>query len=142
MNRSKFRTVCSAVLLVVICGVALVKITESHWFDPSLEGNTQRLQSVWAFQRRAAAANLAQFASEADRVAPALSGALRDPDLQVRVNALQSLKAMLQPAGSIRAGAGRCSPARSRFCHAPASRGTPEHDQGPQCRGGAGRGDR
>ncbi len=94
MNRSKFRTVCSAVLLVVICGVALVKITESHWFDPSLEGNTQRLQSVWAFQRRAAAANLAQFASEADRVAPALSGALRDPDLQVRVNALQSLKAM------------------------------------------------
>ena len=94
MNWSKSRTVLLALFLIVFCGLAFFKVMESQWIDSSLEGHIRRLQSSWAFQRRAAAANLAQFTGEADRVAPALSNALRDSDRQVRANAMQSLKSM------------------------------------------------
>jgi HEAT repeat protein len=94
MNWSKSRTVLLALFLIVFCGLAIFKVMESQWIDSSLEGHIRRLQSTWVFQRRAAAASLAQFAGEADRVAPALSNALRDSDRQVRANAMQSLKSM------------------------------------------------
>jgi HEAT repeat protein len=94
MNWSKLRTVLAALVLVVVGAVAFAKITESYWVDTSLEGQTRRLQSGWAFQRREAAASLAQFGGDAERVAPVLSRALADPDRQVRANALQSLKAV------------------------------------------------
>ena len=94
MNRSKFRTVFMVLILVACGAIVCFKIAQSQWTDASLEGQTGRLRSVWAFQRREAAANLGQFASEAERVTPELLKALRDPDREVRANALQSLKAI------------------------------------------------
>jgi len=94
MNWSKLRTVLLVLLLVALCGAAFFTIRESQWPDPSLEAQIQRLQSVWASRRREAAADLAQFTSEADRVVPELLKALHDPDRTTRANALASLQAM------------------------------------------------
>ena len=92
MNRSRFFTVFLLLFLVAFGGVALFKLTESYWIDPSVEGQTQSLQSGWVFQRRAAATGLGQFPRDAERVAPVLVKALGDPDREVRANAIQSLK--------------------------------------------------
>ena len=54
------------------------------------------LQSYWPSSRRTAAGNLVQFATEADKVVPALVKALGDSDKEVRLNALTSLKAFLR----------------------------------------------
>ena len=94
MKLSKFRTILLLLVLAIACGVAFFTIRESQWTDPSLDGQLQRLESMWAFRRRAAAASLGQFTADADRVAPELVKALKDPDREVRGNAVLSLKAI------------------------------------------------
>ncbi len=94
MKSSKSRTVF-AVLILVVCGAVLYfKFAPGGWVDGSLEGQTRKLHSYWAFQRREAAANLARFAGEDGRVVPELLKALHDPDGGVQANAMRSLKAM------------------------------------------------
>ena len=97
MNRSRFRTILLVFLLLAICGLYFFESGAGPWADTSLEGQTRKLQSVWAFKRREAAASLAQFSAEADRVGPELLKALRDPDKEVRSNAIRSLKEIGNP---------------------------------------------
>lgn len=92
MNWSKSRRLLLVLVLVPLVGYVVVKIAENQWNDDSLDGQTRRLQSFWAVQRRAAATGLAHFPREAERLAPLLLKAVRDPDREVRVNAMQTLK--------------------------------------------------
>src|SRR5262249_46046192 len=79
-------------LLLAVCGVAYFQEGLVPWAEPSVEGLTQNLESSLTFRRREAAAGLARFSNQPDRVAPALVKALRDPDGEVRKNAMESLK--------------------------------------------------
>ncbi len=77
---------------VGVCGFALINLKESFWPDDSLDGQVRQLGSGWVSRRRAAAAELARFSSDSEKVVPALAKALEDPDGEVRRNALGSLE--------------------------------------------------
>src|SRR5262249_7960241 len=59
--------------------------------DESLEGRLSQLVSWRATSRRNAAAALARFSADSEKVVPALLAALRDSDPEVRRNALETL---------------------------------------------------
>jgi HEAT repeat protein len=90
MKKSKSRVVLS-ILAVLLGGLALFIFQDSRSQDESLDGRLTQLVSWRATSRRNAAAALARFSADSEKVVPALLAALRDSDPEVRRNALETL---------------------------------------------------
>ncbi len=98
MKKTRFRAALSIFGILIAAGVAGLVLNESLWPDLSFEGQIRRLESSRSSRRRAAATELGRFNGTADKVVPALVKALGDSDTEVRLNALESLKAFGQQA--------------------------------------------
>ena len=98
MKKTRLRAALSIFGLLIAAGVAGLVLNESLWPDQSFEGQIRKLESSRSSRRRAAATELGRFNGAADKVVPALVKALGDSDTEVRLNALESLKAFGQKA--------------------------------------------
>jgi HEAT repeat protein len=92
MKKSRLRLGLSIAGILIASCVVGFELKESLRSDLSSERHIHRLGSYSSARRREAAAELAQFTGEADKVVPALVMALGDSDTEVRLNALESLK--------------------------------------------------
>ena len=98
MKKTRLRAALSIFGMLIAAGVAGLVLNESLWPDQSFEGQIRKLESSRSSRRRAAATELGRFNDAADKVVPALVKALGDSDTEVRLNALESLKAFGQKA--------------------------------------------
>ena len=80
------------ILILIIAGVAGLELKDVLPTEDSFEKQIHKLESYWPSQRRAAATELARYTGNAENVVPTLVKALGDSDMDVRVNALESLK--------------------------------------------------
>jgi HEAT repeat protein len=89
---------------LVACGLVGFELSEGLGTDVSSEAQIRKLQSYWVYNRRSAATEPARFPNETEKVVPALVKALADPDTDVQIRAMESLKTFgedSQPAGAV-----------------------------------------
>jgi HEAT repeat protein len=104
MKPSRLRVGLSILFVLIAGGVVGFELKDRLGAEPTADARIRELGSYWASHRRTAAASLAQFAGEADKVVPALVKSLTDSDMGVRQSAMESLKAYgekSKPAGSL-----------------------------------------
>ncbi len=92
MKRSGVRAALAIILILIIAGVAGLELKDVLPTEDSFEKQIHKLESYWPSRRRAAAAELGRYTGNAENVVPTLVKALGDSDMNVRVNALESLK--------------------------------------------------
>ena len=103
MKTQRIRLALSALVVVAAAAFALYNVKDYFSDSESLDSRLRQLQSRDASTRRSAAAELARFSNDADRVVPALVAALTDSDREVRLSVLESL-------GTFDGKAAPCSP--------------------------------